>query len=250
MRHLDRITALLGIAILGAVAVLPPSGYPWGKLVLAGAGMALAVLSLLRGSGVGAAIPLVAGLLGLGFTAELLWQLAMAAALTIFLLASSVIPRLGPSGWWRLGTLPWLSTAVCAAVTPVGLVAWVRLADPDLSNLLRSLPQAPLAALILGGMLFALVNAIGEELIWRGLFQHRLVTLFGPAAAIAIQGISFGIQHTHGFPSGATGVLLAGAWGVMLGWLRWRSRGVLAPILAHLVADATIAAIVLVLARG
>jgi membrane protease YdiL (CAAX protease family) len=40
-------------------------------------------------------------------------------------------------------------------------------------------------------------------------------------------------------------VTLAGAWAIGLGWLRTKGGGLLAPMLAHIVADATIAAIVI-----
>ena len=67
---------------------------------------------------------------------------------------------------------------------------------------------------------------------WRGILQDRLVPLFG-------------LQHAWGFPRGPVGVVLAGGWAVMLGLLRRHSGGLLSPILAHVVADATIAVLVL-----
>jgi membrane protease YdiL (CAAX protease family) len=103
--------------------------------------------------------------------------------------------------------------------------------------------------LIAGGVGFALVNAALEELLWRGVLIDRLEPLFGPSLAIAISAISFGVQHAHGVPRGPIGVLLAGSWAVMLGMLRKHSKGLLAPILSHVVADATIAVIILVLSR-
>jgi uncharacterized protein len=65
-----------------------------------------------------------------------------------------------------------------------------------------------------------------------------------------LQAGSFGLQHAHGFPRGVIGVALAGSWAVMLGVLRHRSRGLFAPTLAHVVADATIAVLVLTIVRG
>ena len=53
------------------------------------------------------------------------------------------------------------------------------------------------------------------------------------------------MQHLWGVPRGAVGVLLAGVWAVMLGLLRRRAGGILAPFMAHVVADATIAVIIL-----
>jgi membrane protease YdiL (CAAX protease family) len=44
----------------------------------------------------------------------------------------------------------------------------------------------------------------------------------------------------RGYPSGALGALLAGIYGVCLGWLRVFSGGLGLPVLAHIAADATI----------
>jgi uncharacterized protein len=71
-------------------------------------------------------------------------------------------------------------------------------------------------------------------------FQACLSELFPFTTAIVIQAISFGVAHAHGFPRGVTGVVWAGSWAYLLGMLRTQSRGLLAPVLAHFVADMTI----------
>jgi membrane protease YdiL (CAAX protease family) len=106
-----------------------------------------------------------------------------------------------------------------------------------------------MAALLAGAVGFALVNALLEELIWRGVIQDGLNPLFGSAVSIALQGLSFGLQHAHGIPRGVVGVVLAGSWAVMLGMLRRHTRGLLAPFIAHVVADSVVASIVLFYAR-
>jgi uncharacterized protein len=111
----------------------------------------------------------------------------------------------------------------------------------------RYVPDMPLAVLVVGGLLFVVANAALEELIYRGVFQDGLERLMGPGAAIAIQAASFGILHAHGVPRGPAGAVLAGVWAVMLGMLRRRAGGLLAPFLAHAVADATIAVIIFAL---
>ncbi len=82
---------------------------------------------------------------------------------------------------------------------------------------------------------------------WRGVFQMSLRALFGSYAASVMQRLSFGVQHANGFPRGIVGVCLAFLWGLLQGLLRDRSGGLLAPIIAHIVADASIAIIALVL---
>ncbi|MDQ3032297.1 MAG: CPBP family intramembrane metalloprotease [Myxococcota bacterium] len=86
--------------------------------------------------------------------------------------------------------------------------------------------------------------------IWRGVIQDRLEPLVGVSVAVVLQAISFGTQHAHGVPRGLVGVLLAGTWALMLGALRHRSGGLLAPLIAHIIADAAIAILVLTLALG
>jgi membrane protease YdiL (CAAX protease family) len=100
-----------------------------------------------------------------------------------------------------------------------------------------------------GAAAFALFNALFEELIWRGVFQSRLTALFGSPLAIVLQAVSFGVAHAHGFPRGVVGVALVTVWALMLGALRARAAGLLAPLLAHVVADATIACVLVLRAR-
>ena len=249
MKRLDQAAALAGLVLLGIAAAFPADSLCWTKVVLAIMGIAVAALSMAAGAGTGAPVALVAAFLVLAGAAKVLWQAAMPLALLAYLLAAKLVPSLRARGWWTLGHIPWRSTIVCAAVTPFALVTWVVVMTPDIHDLLRKIPHVSLPLLCAGAVLFMFVNATGEELIWRGLFQDRLSLLFKPVAGIAIQGVSFGAQHAHGFPRGMIGVTLAGVWGLMLGWLRRRSGGVLAPISAHVVADATVAAIVLVMTQ-
>jgi len=244
--------ALIALALLATGAVLGPrAALPWSALP-AVACAALAVPAVRRAPGPGARIAVLAACLLAAILTGLLWQPVMILALAAFALVARAVPGLRRTGApLRAGRVPVPGTLACAAVTPVGLLAWHVLARPDLSDVVDAyVPAVPLALLLLGGVLFALVNAALEEVIWRGLLQDDLGALLGPAAAVAVQGASFGLAHAHGVPRGLAGVVLAGGWGVLLGWLRLRSGGLLAPILAHVVADATIATIVLLIVRG
>jgi uncharacterized protein len=111
-------------------------------------------------------------------------------------------------------------------------------------------PNLPPALLVLAAAAFVVVNALLEEVIWRGVLQDRLAPLFGPTAAIVLQAVSFGVAHAHGVPRGVVGVILAGTWAVMLGALRRHTRGLLAPFVAHVVADVTVAVLILVVVRA
>ena len=157
-------------------------------------------------------------------------------------------------------TFPWLrrgewnaavSLRVVAIVVVSGaaLLLWHRLARPNVSDILARLPPVSgwwLAALVVG---WACLNAVAEELVFRGAFQHALDAAFGVRIAILVQAAAFGLVHFRGFPRGWSGVLLAAIYGLMIGELRQRSRGLLAPWAAHVFADLTIMGIVVTLAR-
>lgn len=240
------------LAMLATSAVLGPAAPPWAHGAVALVAIALA---LVPSHPAARSLAILAALLTCGFPLALAgipWQAVMLVALAAWGLAVRRAPALAPSPGWRArGRLPWLATALVAGVTPVALVTWLVVMEPDLSDVVGAyVPDLPLALLVLGSVGFAVVNAAGEELIWRGVFQDRLTALVGVRAAIVLQALSFGLQHAHGIPRGPMGVVLAGTWAVMLGMLRSRCQGLLAPLLAHVVADAVIATIVLVLARG
>ena len=244
-RAVDRGVALLAVAILGARAVWGGGFAPVIAVVVLG------VVALRVASPPARAITALVACLLLANFVPVMWQPAMAIALGAFVLVARVVPAFAPSPrWWAPGRAPPGWTALVGGVTPIALVGWVVLFHPNLRDVVGDyVPDLPLPVLIAGGVGFALVNAALEELIWRGVLQDRLEPLFGAAGAIAISSISFGVQHAHGVPRGVVGVLLAGIWAVMLGTLRRRARGMLAPFLAHVIADATIATIILTLSR-
>lgn len=244
--------AVGALAMLAAMAVLGPDA-PRG--VQGSIAAVAVVLALLRVHPAARSLAVLAAMLTCTFPLALAgipWQAVMLVVLVAWGLVVRGAPALAPSSEWRVrGGVPWLATALVAGVTPLALVTWLLVMEPDLSDVVGAyVPELPLALLVLGSVGFAVVNAAGEELVWRGVFQDRLVVLVGMPAAIVLQAISFGLQHAHGIPRGPVGVVLAGTWAVMLGMLRSHTKGLLAPFLAHVVADAVIATIVITLARG
>ncbi len=238
-------------AVLAGLALFALKEVPLAQpaLVLAGAALLLACLVRVR------RLPLLAAALAgalclyaavawswFGWPAYLLIPIAVAFALTLAAgrrdsLMEAI--RLG-----RMGRSEAVAILLIGAVTAVALIAWAEAMQPDLSNARSMLPPWPLAGLILAGTVFSVVNAILEEFIWRGVFQRWLMSFAAPTLAIALQALSFGTIHYHGFPGGWTGVGLATIYGLMLGALAFRSGGLLAPIVAHVAADAVIFAVV------
>lgn len=249
---LGRTLILLALAALAAQAVLGPRGSVSAHAAVVGLSVLVAVVAprVSVGPAASASASLCACVV-VAVRTGLPWQGAMALALAAFGVLAWRFPRLRPGADWRATgrVLPGLS-AVVGGVTPLALSGWLLLMKPDLHDIVDAyVPHLPLPILGTGAVVFALLNATLEEMIWRGVLQDRLEAAFGVAGAILLQGASFGLQHAWGFPRGWIGVLLAGMWALMLGVLRARSRGLLAPVLAHVVADATIAVLVLAVVR-
>ncbi len=193
----------------------------------------------------------VAGITGmLLLVPGLLWPVPLALACTAVCLPGGRVDRgfeLGTrTDKWR-GIL-WLA-ALTVVVAAAALVGWQHLTGGGVPATYTSIvARTPMPVLVPLGIAFVIVNAAAEEVAFRGIFLNTLqASGMSPAAAIAVQALSFGALHLHGFPSGAIGATLAGFYGVTLGVIRLRSRGLLLPWITHVAADATI--VVLVLTR-
>lgn len=164
-------------------------------------------------------------------------------------------PHRGKSRWLTSGCLTRevvILMAVSVLSSAVALNIWFFVARPDIRDIIeRFLPDWPLLLIVLGGLAFSMLNAVVEELAYRGVLMDALdktigvgvLSLFGQAAA-------FGVLHIHGFPRGRTGVALAFIFGVLMGLVRRRSGGFIAPWAAHVAADIVIVTIVVAYARA
>ena len=164
---------------------------------------------------------------------------------------------------WLRGTVTWarwgsfdrdvrlLSAAACL-LAAVALLTWYLLLHPNVADIVKAfVPDLPLGLLILGGLIFSMVNAALEEGAYRGVILHALDTSIGPGfAALLLQALAFGAVHIGGFPRGWLGVGLACIYGVFMGFIRRRAGGMFAPWIAHVFTDVVIAGIVLLLARS
>lgn len=243
----QRAIAVGSLILLGAAAAMSPDTPLWLRAGPTSAALCLGWFAFVH-PGPGSSVAVLAAAISVVCVTGVLWQIAMPAALGLLAVASWWEPRLRHERL-PLGCVPSLATLGCAAVTPVALAGWVLLFTPDLHDITDAIPAVSALARLLGAAAFALLNACFEEWIWRGVIQSKLSALFPASAAIALQAASFGAAHAHGFPRGVAGIALAGTWGAMLGVLRLRAKGLLAPVAAHVVADATIAAIVLLWVR-
>ena len=84
---------------------------------------------------------------------------------------------------------------------------------------------------LLGVISFLVVIApITEELLFRGLFLHRLTEGYGPRVGVIASALCFGIFHLLPWQ-----VVGAGLVGIYLGWLVVRTRSIFVPMFSHAV---------------
>jgi membrane protease YdiL (CAAX protease family) len=133
-----------------------------------------------------------------------------------------------------------LATAAVVAISIAALAVYQWKAMPDVRATAAELPARVLGSMALAGAWFAAVNATLEELVFRGILYDAAESLWGSPAAMATTAAFFGGFHLFGYPPGPLGAVLAGMYGLLLGWLRHRTGGLALPIAAHVFADATI----------
>jgi membrane protease YdiL (CAAX protease family) len=179
------------------------------------------------------------------------WPLYKVAPLVVYGGVLGVSQRLRKSVLWfrpgRLGLDIWLLGSLVVVVSTGALVAWNLICRPDLGPNRANIPPMPLWLLPLTGVAFALLNSAVEEAIFRGIFLQALDSAVGAGTiSLVIQAVFFGWLHYSeiGFPKGLAGVSMASVYGLLLGYLRYRSQGMLAPWLAHAGTDIAIFTIV------
>lgn len=181
----------------------------------------------------------------------LVWPLPLLVPLMVYAVGVGAVPALRRSmGWIRSGkmtppvVLLVLATSLCSGIA---LVGWVRLTHADIAHHMAQMPQWPVWVYPFAGIGFAMVNATMEEAVFRGIIMQALDRTLGEGAlSVGVQAVPFAAFHyLSGFPNGVIGVALVLIYGVMLGSLRRWSRGLLAPLAAHVVADLVIFAILL-----
>jgi membrane protease YdiL (CAAX protease family) len=144
---------------------------------------------------------------------------------------------------WRFGRVSTRS-AVATLVIALGscaiLTEFHRTMHPDVRAYGAFLPVSTLGGVVVAGVVFSVFNALLEEIVFRGIFYDAIQSQWGAPVAVIATAFIFGCGHLHGYPPGPSGSVLAGAYGLCLGWLRFFTRGIGLPSIAHIAADATI----------
>lgn len=166
-------------------------------------------------------------------------------------LASRRFEQLAPdSGWLPVGRATPAArrlTGLTVTVAAIGLTWWALAIEDfgpttlELVEAVRELPGAVLAAAL---VIFVVLNALTEEIAYRGFVFEAASVVFAPSIAVTAQAVAFGTLHIAGFPGGAVGVGLTFSYGLALGAVRHLTGGMRLPVLAHMAADATVALLV------
>ena len=184
-------------------------------------------------------------LLAVGVTA-----LGFAVGLGVYGIILAAYPALRRScTWFRVGSVTrdvrWLMV-VTILLSGGALVAWYLCFGREVSHFQKMIPDAPLWLLPLIVLAFSMVNAAVEEAVFRGVLTQATDSVFGVGKrSLVFQGIAFGLLHIRGFPGGAIGVVMTAVYGLMLGIIRVRSRGLIAPWLTHVFADIVVVTLLL-----
>ncbi|HEV2454174.1 MAG TPA: CPBP family intramembrane glutamic endopeptidase [Verrucomicrobiae bacterium] len=166
--------------------------------------------------------------------------------LLLYWYAVLLIPPLrGSVGWLRAGKFDSAvgSLVVITIVIPIAaLIGWVHFLSPNLGRYAGMVPQFPFWMIALYAVANAMFNAALEETIWRGVILEALDSAFGPGVfALILQSVSFAAAHyRNGFPNGVIGSAMVVVFGMMLGIIRRKSKGILGCWLAHSFVDAAI----------
>lgn len=96
-------------------------------------------------------------------------------------------------------------------------------------------PVPTLTAIVVG---FSVVNAVGEELLWREVLE-RTLAIGTTRARYAVQAVTFGVAHWNGIPSGVLGVLASGLFSAVVYRVRERN-GLSGAIVVHVATDLVI----------
>jgi hypothetical protein len=178
-------------------------------------------------------------------------QIFFAAGLILFLMTErKVRGNISQKNWmktWQLDRISYFLIAAFVILAISSLIIWYVTIQPDISHIIETfIPDWPVFLLFAGGFVFAIINAILEEAAYRGVVLDELERAFGNIfLALIMQAVAFGLLHINGFPSGWIGVGLATVYGLFMGLLRLQSRGLLAPVLAHILVDIGIVGLVI-----
>jgi uncharacterized protein len=173
-----------------------------------------------------------------------IWPLLWVAPLAAYGFLVVAVPPLRASFQpWRCGRVSRtgvIATIIVAAGSSAVLAAVAAFAHPDTGNYRDFLPISALGGTVTAGVTFSILNALLEEIVFRGILFDAVESQCGARVAVAVTAGLFGYAHIQGYPPGPQGAVLAAIYGLCIGALRAFTGGIGLCTLAHIAADATI----------
>ncbi len=170
----------------------------------------------------------------------LLWVVPLAAYLVLVAVTPSLRATFARWCFGRVSPLTVGAAMFIAVSTVATLAVFHHLAHPDVSSYRTMLPVQWFGGIVGTAIIFPLLNAALEEIVFRSVLFDSVAALWGNAVAVVVSAAFFGYGHLQGYPPGALGAVLAGVFGLVIGWLRVVSGGIGLCWLVHVAADATI----------
>jgi membrane protease YdiL (CAAX protease family) len=120
---------------------------------------------------------------------------------------------------------------------PPNIASWMKEKEEEASMLIRALlSRRTPADLVLNMFFIAILAAVGEELLFRGLLQRLFIKLFrSPFVGIIVAAFLFSAMHMQFY-----GFLPRFLLGVILGVIYWYSGSLWVAIIAHFIYDAAL----------
>jgi len=143
-----------------------------------------------------------------------------------------------PRGWWT-GAAWGLVLLACALL--IAQVAAIRGNETGLSTARKQmtsvegiLPHTPGELKLF--LALSLAAGVGEEIVFRGYLLAYFDGLVGPTGAVLASTLMFGLGHAY---QGAAGIVRTGIVGLLFAGAYVGTGNLLAPVLLHVVIDAT-----------
>lgn len=139
--------------------------------------------------------------------------------------------------WWKRDvvtkSLLW-EMVLAVVIGSFGMYWYLCTHEDQLVRFLEMLPRGSFLKILSLGLVFAGMNAAVEEFIIRGMIWNGLEKVISnPILLIVLQALIFGASHYFGLPGGIVGVTMIFTWSLFIGYVRWKSGGLLAVIGLH-----------------
>lgn len=142
------------------------------------------------------------------------------------------------TGWISMGVLALGAVAIAQIFSAIMSALEARSASLEtISHIMAQMRAAPVQAFhvpLVPLLVISFVGPIGEEVVFRGAIQSRLVRRHGAWLGILLTSVFFGIYHWD-FTQG----LFAFVIGLYLGFVAYRTRSILPAILCHMAINVT-----------